>query len=506
MVSELEKRFGWEQLSTWRVLLLNAGGLSQRLPSASVLGKIFGALPVGDPMYQMLDIKLASYLPFLKRMAPGFFHGPSDTIEVYDFGVDNENGSWDLNGAGFTALAHPSALRIGTGHGVYVLEPTTSDTSAAVEKRHCREVLQKPTIELMRKKNAVIYQGSDEPKEVVYTDSAFSFDHGVAKKLVDFYRAEEPLNCEIDAYGDFLQALGPDASDAYTRDTRNVGHVDSNLVKMRRKIFELLRGTALTVIALNRSQFHHFGTVSECLDHFCEGDVLGRVMGFQKWVSSKRIGSDEDTEEPTPKRARRDDAEKMKGCVMRSALHADSVVDERSVVEFCHFEIPVTVGRGSIISNCELLRSAREEQIVLPENTFLHTVPLFVGDATKFATVVFGSDDDLKKSVTIETCGDLGFCGRTLKEMFDSTLDSSVFADGKASLWTAKLFPAADTMSESMSCALRLLEAGKSKLKRPKFSAPSVSVADIVNCKDVSSMLEYRNKLRSVIVAEGGCP
>ena len=367
VISELEKKFGWDKLSSWRILLLNAGGQSQRLPSASVLGKIFGALPVGEPMYQMLDIKLASYLPFMKRMAPGIFHGPSDTIEVYDAG--NTKLNWDFKQDGFTALAHPSTLNIGTGHGVYVLAENGKE-SKTVEQRVCLEVLQKPSLEQMREKKAVLKKVHNEngDNEFVYTDSAFSFDHGVAKKLMNFYRKELPLNCEIDAYGDFLQALGPKATDAYTKDTKNVGKIEENLVRMRENIFTLLKGTPLTVIALNKSEFHHFGTISECLDHFCEGDVLGKQMGFKKWVSSKPLNASEEAEDeegPTKaKRARTDEKENgLHGCVMTSAIHKDSNVHERCLVEYCHFEIPVDVECNSLVSNCEVLaKDAKDEK------------------------------------------------------------------------------------------------------------------------------------------------
>jgi fucose-1-phosphate guanylyltransferase len=40
----------------------------------------------------------------------------------------------------------------------------------------------------------------------VYTDSAFFFDRSTAKSLLQFYTANKPLQCEVDAYGDFLQA------------------------------------------------------------------------------------------------------------------------------------------------------------------------------------------------------------------------------------------------------------------------------------------------------------
>ena len=52
VLSELHVRYG-SRLAGLRVLLLHAGGLSQRLPSASVLGKLFTALPLGRPMYQV---------------------------------------------------------------------------------------------------------------------------------------------------------------------------------------------------------------------------------------------------------------------------------------------------------------------------------------------------------------------------------------------------------------------------------------------------------------------
>ena len=46
-IVRLEKDFGTEFLSQCKILMLHAGGFSQRLPSASVLGKIFTAVPYG---------------------------------------------------------------------------------------------------------------------------------------------------------------------------------------------------------------------------------------------------------------------------------------------------------------------------------------------------------------------------------------------------------------------------------------------------------------------------
>ena len=46
-IEQLEKDLGAEFLSQCKILMLHAGGFSQRLPSASVLGKIFTAVPYG---------------------------------------------------------------------------------------------------------------------------------------------------------------------------------------------------------------------------------------------------------------------------------------------------------------------------------------------------------------------------------------------------------------------------------------------------------------------------
>ena len=119
VLSKLKTTYG-EAVKRWRILLLHAGGHSQRLPSATVLGKLFTPIPMGtEEMWQLFDMKLASYLPLLPRMRPGIFHAASDTIELFALEPADD---WSLDREGVTALAHPSSLDIGTQHGVFVLE------------------------------------------------------------------------------------------------------------------------------------------------------------------------------------------------------------------------------------------------------------------------------------------------------------------------------------------------------------------------------------------------
>jgi fucose-1-phosphate guanylyltransferase len=80
------------------VLLIHAGGFSKRLPNVSVIGKIFAALPFGTP-YSMLELKLASYIDFPKKMIPGVFVTCADDIELMD-----PEGDLHFQDPGFTAL------------------------------------------------------------------------------------------------------------------------------------------------------------------------------------------------------------------------------------------------------------------------------------------------------------------------------------------------------------------------------------------------------------------
>ena len=113
-----------------------------------------------------------------------------------------------------------------------------------------------------------------DEQEYVYTDSVFFVDWRTAKNLYDFSQEIQPIDCEIDAYGDFLQALGPEASADYTENVANVTKETSSLISKRKKIFEFLKGIQLNVLLLNESKFYHLGTTMECIHHFCDDKVF----------------------------------------------------------------------------------------------------------------------------------------------------------------------------------------------------------------------------------------
>ena len=57
-------------------------------------------------------------------------------------------------------------------------------------------------------------------EEYVYSDSVYFMDMSSALLLLQWYRNRGGLQCEIDAYGDFLQALGPEGTIDYCKITK----------------------------------------------------------------------------------------------------------------------------------------------------------------------------------------------------------------------------------------------------------------------------------------------
>ncbi|KAM4549199.1 fucose-1-phosphate guanylyltransferase [Odontesthes bonariensis] len=479
-------------LSRMRVILIHAGGFSQRLPSASALGKIFMALPLGDPIYQMLELKLAMYVDFPSQMKPGVLVTCADDIELYSIAED-ENVKFDK--PGFTALAHPSPLSVGTTHGVFVLDPHEKSSYPEMENASCLRFLHKPSIDKMRESGAVWKRAgglfSMSCAEFVYTDSTYYIDFDTAKSLMNLLTELGTLDCEIDAYGDFLQALGSKATIEYTSNTANVTKEESSLVEIRQKIFHTLTGTPLNVILLNNSKFYHIGTTSEYLFHLTEDEALRSELGLLSSVFSVHVN------------------EKSQGssgcCVMYSVLDPSCSVGAGSVVEYSRLGAGVSVGGGSIVSSCWVSAG-----LSVPAGAFLHSLCVNHQDQSRFVTVFFGIKDNLKHSVDRPAyLEELKFFGSSLaqclalwglqKEVLEFSGDGS-----SCSLWNACLFPVCSDQESSFSMSLEMLQAVLGGSTSPlSKDTQLMSMQECLQCKNLEVMLKLRKGLRDNITQRG---
>nr|XP_012615827.1 fucose-1-phosphate guanylyltransferase [Microcebus murinus] len=488
----LEKLYG-DKWTSFTILLIHSGGYSQRLPNASALGKIFTALPLGNPIYQMLELKLAMYIDFPSHMNPGILVTCADDIELYSIG---ESEFIRFDKPGFTALAHPSSLTVGTTHGVFVFDPFDYLEYRDLEYRSCYRFLHKPSVEKMYQFNAVCrsggfcqqdFVGGDTAyvkldSDFVYTDSLFYMDHASANKLLAFYKKIGTLNCEIDAYGDFLQALGPGATVEYTRNTSNVTKEESDLVDMRQRIFHLLKGTSLNVVVLNNSKFYHIGTTEEYLFHFTSDSSLKSELGLQSIIFSVFP----DTPECSGKTS----------CILQSILDSRCSLAPGSVVEYSRLEPDVTVGENCIISGSYIITKA-----ALPAYSFVCSLSLKMNGCLKYSTMAFGVQDDLKKNV--KTLSDVkllqffGVCFLSCLDIWNLEVTEELFSGNKTclSLWTARIFPVCSSLSDSVTTSLKMLNAIQNKSAFSLKSYKLLSIEEMLIYKDIEDMIAYREQI-----------
>lgn len=478
----LEEIYG-DRLFELKIMLIHAGGQSKRLPSHSVLGKLFTPLPVPGPtVFDMLDLKLAMYLPFLALMAPGIFLTCSDDVETYVLDIcDTPEKRLPFGTKGFTALAHPSPISVGMTHGVYILPPVAR-TFRSCAVTTCLEVLQKPSEGLMRSRGAVVKtaeRGSKEG-EYVYTDSAFFFDADVTKKMLMFYETAKPIRSEIDAYRDFLQKLGS-RSRAELFDKGSAGDAPT-------LIQDVLAEFPLNVVVIPKSRFYHIGTMTEYIDNLCTDQQFAEELGLSRFTNS-RVCEEGNAGSPTIQ------SSDIRGVIMHSKIHRNSFIGATVVIEYCKLTVPIHVQQNCIVSNCEVT-STDSTAVEIPSESLFFTANISTSSISGFVTVAFGIGDDLKYSRTSK--GDLLYFGmplrdiskrvRNMEDAFDETL--SCF-----SLWEAKLFEVKPTMTGAFSSTLSLVRAVTKKTEKYLSFQSTVSMKDVLDWKCIEKMLEYQDSI-----------
>lgn len=486
-----------------RILLICAGGKSQRLPTASILGKLFLPLPLGEPTFHMLDLKLALYLPFLRHMKPGVLITCSDDVETYclPYG-DAEQQLWSFSEDGFTALGTISSTDIGRNHGVYVLPTCSSEPiDTCVIRSSCLQVLQKPSLQLMMEKGAILKDGN------VCTDSIYFFDHLVSRKFLDFMKSPERLTSEIDAYGDFLQPLGVLASRDYIGNTANVLSATSTLAANREELFSLLHQTPLHVVALQLSRFYHLGTMAEYVENITpnDGNSFFEELNCLPVAFSHVSDAGHDSGWALQEFVRCN----PNVTVMHSCIESNASIGRFVVLEYSHVSSPIEIGDYCILSNCRICCADVSSKIVVPPRSCFHTAAVQIGTDVKFVTIAFGLQDDLKKSVPLACSGatELEYLGVPLQRacnVLDIAVDDLFAKDAKSfSLWTARLFLVADSMEESfaitsfMTC--KLLNYSSFCDSPLPLSSVHLSMAEIVQYKCVKRMIKFQENLRDII-------
>eukprot|EP01147_Barroeca_monosierra_P011277 gene11277-3317_t len=492
--------------SQGKILLVHAGGFSKRLPNVSAIGKVFTALPIGDTPMTALELKLASYVHVAQKMLPGVFVCAADAIEL----IDDSSRTLTFDRNGFIALAHPSSLAVGTSHGVFVLDESGKKFAVSAQTKieqsscdscyisKCNKFLHKPSIQEMQIEEAILPE-----TDTVYTDSAFFFDMQTANYLLEFLDENSNLSCEIDAYGDFLQALGTNSTSNYCRNTENVIAVVDDLISVRQRLYDFLndRKIPLHVAICTKGLPFHISIT----DPYCFNFRIEVSLAFHKRIFDPILHVDVQV---SPKTHFRDyfrnelrleqciasvvhDTSSMEipdnVCIMTSRLDENVTIQPHVIIEASIIPAASRIGRRTLLSCCQF-----ESVVRIPEKTLMHTMAVISG-----ALENVGIDETFKDKAKRNLAGEqLSFCGVTLHtvmKLLGLTLDDlwpNSLTTEVVDLWNAKLFRTAPSAQQSAHDALETIHSLKNNGNDKELGQLTrFSMAQLVVIKDTKGCL-----------------
>lgn len=303
----------------------------------------------------------------------------------------------------------------------------------------------------------------------------------------------------------------------YITDVSNVVTATSSLTSTREQLYHLLFGTALNIIFLRHSNFYHLGTMVEYIDNIASGrnSSFFKDLNCQSITFSKILRdipqTASDFGEPQNPKVRQDFLTSNPGItVMHSVVQSYVRIAKFTVIEYCLISSPTQIGSESILSNCKIRPFNENQAIVVPSRCCFHTVAIQNEGQIRFVTLVFSIEDDLKWHSSAEHWKrDLTFMniplqtvcvilGLSPKHLFH-------FGCQSFSLWNAKLFPVADTMEESFrltnSMACKLLDVDEEVVRHVEPEC-RISMAEILERKNVEKMIEFQENLRQLILSD----
>lgn len=452
VLRHLERRHGRRELLQRHTLLMHSGGLSQRLPAYSPVGKVFSPLPLlrpdGQPatLFDHLFLTAAAIAP---RLGPGLTVMAGDVFLVLDpDSVPDATRSHRPE----TPLPEPSPLAVGlwvepsvgTQHGVFI-----TDADGRVLR-----TLQKASVQQMRDAGAVRYG------KVLVDTGLLHFPPAALETLLDLARLPlRPPWVPLDLYETVVGALTP-AGVA----TDPLAHPLAALARH-----------GLTACAA-RGEFLHLGTTAQFRD---------ALVGPHPSPAAALLRTDVHASHSGPTRSDRR--------VFAAALAPGTRLGPGSVVEHSLLEPPAAgrhrIGRGSVVSQVR----TGPLPLVLPDQTLYFQCPLRAGPAAAtpagFAHVVCGVHDDFKSPA---------FFGRPLQRHLRrwklrsrDVWPAEVAGTPAATLWTARLFP---VTPDRTTCHAALSLAGR--FDRAAWrQLPRVSMADILARVDPAGLLAHREVL-----------
>jgi len=453
-------------LARLRILILHAGGDSNRLPAYGPCGKVFVPVPGrGDSALgrAMFDCQLQTFL----GLSPPEEGMGQIVVASGDVVLEFDPGQVRFAPVGLTGLGCPAAPRRAAGHGVFC-----ADRDGSV-----RLYLQKPSPAQQEAKGAV-----DRYGQSILDIGLMNFGAATAVKMLRMCEvlldehgriawsgpmARAILSRGMDFYLEIACALGSAATLAdYKAAVRECGSkLDETLLE---RVFAGLAGTPFAVQVLPRCGFLHFGTTRQMISSGI--DLLRGDLGISQFESPLSINNE--------------------------IADRGRLIGANSWVEGCRIHSPVALGGENVLVGADV-----DQDLALPAKACLDVA---AGRDRKGLAVWFvrcyGVNDTFKEPAE----GGATFCGLPVAEWLSSVgagpedvWDRPNGPHGRT-LWEARVFPAETTPSGYARWLWMYDPAGASADQKQSWrSADRYSLAEMTDLIDLEAFHSRRDELRA---------
>jgi fucokinase / fucose-1-phosphate guanylyltransferase len=457
---------GRVRIEDLRVLVINSGGDSRRIPHCAALGKAFSDLPIrlmpGGPRSTVFDELMVSCSGLPGRVPGGCVVLSGDVVLAFD-------PAQFVAGSGVTGLGCRVPWEVGLRHGVYV----APSGGGAVQA-----YLQKPTRAQLEEAGALV------GVQVLVDTGLLFFDAPSILRLAELAGVRlvgrEPEfgpglldmpgleSASIDLYDHVCLALthhppAPGAAPPTTQD------------QVRQAVRESVDGVGFSVAVPDPGHFVHLGTTRQYLA-FCMDTHRG----------SGPYPPESEAEGPCTRRA----SVWTPGSVVGSLTGSGTgVVDHCSLSE-------CTLRADAVVSMVE-----HTAGLVVPEGLVVQHLPLAGREAgsRSYVVLAYGVGDDPKAEYPSPDCA---LAGTPLEKWLarrairPEDLWPSPGRDDR-SLWTARLFVPGGR-AESLRRSLWLLEEAPSAVAVDEWrAAPRLSMQEATAQADLGEVAQWRASLRS---------
>lgn len=398
-----------------RVLVLHSGGDSKRIPQYSACGKLFAPVPRYLPNGKkstLFDEIIILSSSISNRVESGMLILAGDIQVIYNAS------QLDLNNVEAAAISVKESVFKGINHGVFV----------EGEDGKVSKFLHKQTEEILRREGAVNRDNNvDIDTGMIWLGKPLvskMMELISTKGRVDSTKCEQFINdtVRLSFYGDFLYPLSTEATLAQYLQEKPEGQFSKELEYCRMKIWEALSAFNLTLFRMSPAKFIHFGTTAEVLEMMTKDLGNYDFLNWEKQISALNFKD-------------------KKGSIYNSVIENDAQISEWSYIEDSYVGENVSLGKNSILSNVKV------RNIQIPENIVLHGLKLQDG---KYVVRILGIKDNPNQSL------DGMFLGTTLRKFLDYAEIShrEVWENEVNDLWSAKIYPVAETLEEAVNFAL----------------------------------------------------